>query len=411
MSVQKGIQVLRQAGALTTAEMASGFPLWLPFGTEIAERFYKTYMEELGRETDFVELESPLLIRRDIYTETTETTYDYRNMFSLEVGSEEYIVRPDNLVAAAQAMTRARCQLPVVMQGSLYRSESEHLRPLFRDRHIWCVVQVAQNCESDAITDTMSRHYKVFDRFLQRLCLAVQHVDNPPIRNHSLGGIYSYVFPDPESLALIGTLYRLAPAMVQRLGLTGDVVDLGFTAKILAIAAGIHSDDQGLVLPMALCPTLVTVICKANEDREQAEKVVERLKKRFGRVKVESQLWRQGIKEARRKGVPVSLLIDSQGTSKLLQRSGSQSRALEPDCEQAVSAALALHDSDLAARSSAVRGEALRLSKASKIAECSDELAQAGWHNLGAVLPGPFDVDQSSLHRKLNFFSRSRRLY
>jgi hypothetical protein len=407
MSFMSGHDALVRADVLAPATLAAGFPLWLPFGTRIAERFCATYREELAREMDFVEMESPLLIPKAAYLLATSGTYDYQNMFEVDWPGGPYLLRPDNLVEAARAIAGARCRLPVLMQGSLYRSETERLRPLVRDRHIWCAVQVVHWVDGATVEAEGRCHAQAFSRFLRRIGLFSVHVENPPLRGHSRRGCYTYVFPDSDSVSLVATLYELAPPMVDRLGLTGEVLDFGFTTKLLAIAAGLHADEHGLVLSSSLAPDAVVLGYKTERDVETAEALRARIAERVERVVVEHDGWKQVLRRHKRRGTPLLVFVNREGGHKLIRRIDHASIPLAASASEAVAAALVAHDEALSERSRAVAAAALGSSRAARVTDVAAE----PWCRLGSVLGMEEVPVYPAAPDAPGFFAKQRRLY
>jgi prolyl-tRNA synthetase len=87
------------------------------------------------------------------------------------------------------------------------------------------------------------------------------------------------VLPDKRPTVL-ATLYILSDELRVALGEQRDVIDVGFTGKLLATAAMLHVDAHGLALPATIAPVQVGVTLSADSDRV-----------RYGR-------WLEGLRQA-----------------------------------------------------------------------------------------------------------------
>src|SRR5712692_4944484 len=204
LKLSQASKVLVHADVLASTPLAAGFPLWLPFGARLAERLDELYLEELGRAMDYLEMEPPLLVEQARYVSRMSKSFDYTNMFSITWDDASYLVRPDNLVEATRVMGRERTRLPLVMQGSLYRSETGSLQPLVRDRHIWRTTQVVQSLDQSEAGAVCDLHFRVFAEFLKQSGLPSLYVKSEPLRNHSQRRLLTFACPSEDEITLTG---------------------------------------------------------------------------------------------------------------------------------------------------------------------------------------------------------------
>lgn len=407
MKLQDTTNVLVSAEVLSTQSIAAGYPLWLPFGSRVAERLDTVYLEELARRTDYLELEPPLLVSEEEYGSAISGSFDYKNMYALEFPGGNMLVRPDNLFAAARTLAASPSHLPVVMQGSLYRSETGSLRPLVRDQHIWRTTQVVHWLGEANAEAAFAQHLEVLWSFLSRLALPTVYVESPPLRSHSQRRLLSFSCSDASELTLTSTLYLLAQPLVRKLGLAGNLIDFGFTAKLLALSSAVHSDRTGLVLPSALAPEVAIVGCKAASDREAAERIATELRPVLGRVSVIESSWHRTLRTHRRRGTPLLVLADADSGHQFIQRVDDSSIPLPHDLGRAAREAVERHDRILAERALEVMRHAVTERLEVQIQSAPEE----GWHLLGALRSSGFDRPGDITHESPGLFSRRKRLH
>jgi hypothetical protein len=406
-------ETLVRADILAPKPLASGFPVWLPFGTRLAERLDALYLEELGAATEFLELEPRLLIDEATYAATTSGSFDYQNMYSMarDDGSGQ-LVRPDNLVTAAHSLRNQPTRVPVVMQGSLYRSETGDLHPLVRDRHIWRTTQVVHWLGGEDPAGPYEMHATVLARFLARIGIPTLYVESPPLREHSRLRLLTFACPAIEQVTLTATLYLLARPLVAGLGLSGAMLDFGFTAKLLACIAALHADDTGLICMSSLAPDVVVVGCKTAADRGLAERIAAELRPAVGRVAVDPAPWHRTVRVNRRRGTPLLVLADATQGSQLVCRIDDQSVRLATDAATMAREHLQAHDEALVRRARRVLEQALAEERAVRVGPRACAPQAQEWHSLGTLI-GVDHVPPGGrrTHDSPEMFARHRRLY
>lgn len=408
MKLDQTAEVLVRAGVISPVNLAGGFPLWMPYGTVLAERFYQIYLEELGRNFDFLEMETPLLIEKEPYTRKMGVSYDYTNMFEVKWAGRTFLLRPDNLAETARAIKEANIHLPVVTFQSLYRSETQKALPLVRDRHIWRMVQVVHWVGEGDTEEAVRKHMEAFSRFLRRLSVAVVHVENPKIRCHSQYGIYSYAVNDPSEMSLVGTLYRIAPELTESFGLEGTLLDFGFSMKLLAVATALHSDRRGLILPKSLSPAQVAIGCRRREDSDSAQRLAHQLSEEV-RVELDRGPHHQMRKKHVRRGTPVRIVADDSNGHHLTSRSGDGSERLPEDPSSLVQKTLLTHDECLWKNATRVLNQTLEDRELVRISK--EDQATDGFYPLGKVLGRNTFEMWPPIEESSTFWGKQRRFY
>lgn len=405
-------RVLRRiAGTLIAADvlahrpLADGFPLWLPFGTRIAERVTDAFLQSLAASTPYLELEGMPLVPCDDYQAVMSTSFDYQNMYVLAWNGARHVVRPDNLVVAAAALARDPVHLPVVMAGACYRAETGDMKPLVRDHQMWCAVQTVHWLPDDRWQEGCALYMRVLDGFFRKLGVPVLTAEVDGIRQYSHAGYFTYAFPSSAEISLTSSLFSLAPPLVERLQLRGSVLDIGFTGKVFAVAAATHSDDVGLNLTSDIAPDMVIVGSRTPGDRPAAVAIASELTAASIRATTDDGPWHRTLRQGWRRGTPVLILADRDGGHKLLRRLGQSSEPLPAGITAAVADALREHDRTLWERAVAKRDAALAAQQVAIVAET----APPEWFPLGRPVTITGDAMTMSAERRL--YARRKRLY
>jgi hypothetical protein len=400
------LATLLETDVLSPVSPAAGFPLWMPYGTQLAERFCDLYRELLAEQIDLVECECPPLLDAQVYEDIFSVSYDYANMFELDDAGRRRIVRPDNLLGVAMALKDTPVHVPVVVQGALYRSEMGDVAPLVRDRQMWCTLQTVHWAGSTAADRSapVDLHRTVCEALHRRLAIPAIFVNTPGIRTYSSSGCHSFAIWRDGRATLTSTLFVLGDALVARLGLDGTVIDFGFTAKLLALSLDIHSDDAGLCLPSSVAPTVVAIGCRSANDADAANRLAAQIGAVAVRVSVDHGPWHRTLRVQRRRGTPLLILVDGTSGTKLIRRVSMTSMPLSSDPSADIRQALTEHDAILTARAlerfeASVRaGDSLRF---------RDGPEEEGWHALGQVRSATSQAVASGL----TMFARKGRLY
>ena len=131
-------------------DVAPGAPFWLPKGMIIFRELEKFIREELDKR-NYLEISTPMLVKKDLWEQSGHWGHYKENMFILEVDKETYSLKPMNCPESTYAYrfkTRSYRDLPLRYSeiGRLHRNEiSGALGGMFRvrqitmdDAHIYC---------------------------------------------------------------------------------------------------------------------------------------------------------------------------------------------------------------------------------------------------------------------------------
>ncbi len=131
-------------------DVAPGAPFWLPKGMIIFRELEKFIREELDKR-NYLEISTPMLVKKDLWEQSGHWGHYKQNMFVLEVEEETYSLKPMNCPESSYVYrhkTRSYRDLPLRYSeiGRLHRNEiSGALGGMFRvrqitmdDAHIYC---------------------------------------------------------------------------------------------------------------------------------------------------------------------------------------------------------------------------------------------------------------------------------
>jgi hypothetical protein len=294
-------QRLVQAGLISPFDYAPGFIALLPRGVRAVDLLHGLYGRSLEERMAVRVIDSPSVETVAAYREDYGATYDYQNFFSLQLDGGMHVVRPDSLAS----MVKLSALLPDVAllnPRPLFRAETADPAPLIRDRHLWGALQCVHHVASEPFEPVWEAHAAAFASFLTAIKLPSLAVQAPPLREHAERRLLTFSLTADGRLWLTSTLYLLSPHLVRPMGATGRVIELGFTAKLIALVVGLHADDAGPILPSHLAPTQV-LLATAPADLEHDM--------RMGGLRVEraaaDRTWANALKRARREGIPVLL--------------------------------------------------------------------------------------------------------
>ncbi|MBF9132209.1 hypothetical protein I0C86_25135 [Plantactinospora sp. S1510] len=260
------LHALADAAMITARPIAKGIPVWRGSGLTSAGLLVDHFTAQVRRFTEADVVEHPFLLPTAGYRAVFG---DYTNTYAAQVPglSEPTVFRPDNLHLNVSRLAAAGTRRAVVAVGGLVRTLTGGATPVFRDCHIWPAVQANQLVEPDELPDAMDRWRRATEAVIRNAGLPVLSIAPPvsaPYGKRTL--LVLSCLPDGR-LTVLATIYALAEHYRSTLGTTSEVVDVGFTGKILAVAAMHHRDHRGLALPSTLAPRQVGVIVPRGSDR------------------------------------------------------------------------------------------------------------------------------------------------
>lgn len=157
----------------TILEEGPGFPFFLPNGT-ILKNELMTYWREVHREAGYVEIETPIILNRQLW-ETSGHWFHYKeNMYTVKIDDEDFAIKPMNCpggMLAYKTKMRSYRDFPIRMGevGRVHRHElSGALHGLMRvraftqdDAHIFMLPEQIKD-EIKGVAQLIDKVYKQF---------------------------------------------------------------------------------------------------------------------------------------------------------------------------------------------------------------------------------------------------------
>lgn len=297
-------RALVDAGLVSSGSYGRGIPVWRERGLQMAQHMVDMAVDQFRSVGEPVVLEHSFLMPAAEYRRVFP---DYSNAYGTTDARvvDECVFRPDNLVASVGWLQQSGHRGPLVAVGGLLRVLSGPAAPLFRDKHIWPSVQINQlvrRAESEA---TLDQYQAAIERVINGLGLPAVSIRTDALSHY---GRVCYLaitcLPDGRP-TVAATTFLMAERYRAALAVDQEVIDVGFTGKLLATAALHHRDLRGLALPSSVAPTQVGLIPGGQrrfDDRwldslrsaNLRVDVADGCEPRFRRQRAEGRFFRQG---------------------------------------------------------------------------------------------------------------------
>ncbi|MDZ7687786.1 MAG: proline--tRNA ligase [Halobacteriales archaeon] len=356
-------ELLFQAEIMDVRYPAKGVYVWFPFGYDLRNHVYDR-LKSLHDETGHDEVSFPVLIPEGILAKEGEHIAGFEDeVFWVTHGGrkeldERMALRPTSetpMYTMFDLWIRSHTDLPlkIYQVANIWRSETEHTRPLIRLREITGFKEAhtahSSYDEAEEQVETALSLYEEFYDFL-----GVPHVvTERPEWDKFPGAEYTYavdtLMPDGKALQ-IGTAHNLGQNFAEAFDVEFETPDgdheyayqtsYGVSERCIAAVMGVHGDDNGLVLPSEVAPTQVAVvpIPFGDEDEnaeimETCEKIVEDLEDAGVRAELDDSDESPGAKYYKweLKGTPLRAEVGPRdlesGSAKLVNRLGEEAEA------------------------------------------------------------------------------------
>ena len=384
MSVAPVRQLLAQAQLISAFDYAPGYVGLLSRGVRAIDRLHAAFARLATDLLPVRVVASPELTEVETYRERYGASHDYQNVYALTTPSGRHVVRPDSLAE----MVSQGAATPGTMLANprpIFRADTTSPSPLMRDKHLCGVVQAVTVTDPTTCDAVLRDHAQLVTALHTEIRLPMLLVEAPPLRAHADRRYLSFCVTPNGRLWLTSTLYVLGRGLTDPMGGTGPVVELGFTAKLLALAVAAHSDAVGPLLPCALSHEQVV---SAGEGRP----------------------WEGLVRRARREGLPFVVAPDSSAPDARVAYVRAQDRFVPADSLLAdVAGAARAHDDVLWRRAVAATEGVL-----------DDPKASAAWgaaprgdddYVLGTVTSANFDRGTRAAGLGHVLLSHKHRLY
>jgi hypothetical protein len=386
------VRALEAAEFIMGPPAIKGIPLWRRGGILAVRLLAERFLALIARQESPASVEHDFLAsskaNRRIFGQYAANVYEIADL----PGNPGMQFRSDNIVSTVAQLQHDRQDAPVVAIGSVIRNAPGKTLPLFRDRSVWPVIELNQLADSERAPALLDFYAKVLEELLWWCAIPSITVQTPALASY---GKTTYlvvaVLPNKQPTVL-ATLYILSDELRLALGERRDVIDVGFTGKLLATAAMTHMDARGLVLPAAIAPTQVGVTLSADSDAARYGPWLEALRRaglRCATTRATRSDKRASAERAwHRKGVPLVIGLDrTPGSVTVCSRTPLERTSLpELPGAQRISDLLDAGDARLAATARRVFDSAL-VDGGHLRSMCQPCTEAAGLAVFGAVIP------------------------
>lgn len=279
------LQALAAAKMITATPVAKGIPVWRERGLVTAELLISIFVEQARQFCTPTVVEHPFLMPAPSYKRVFG---GYANTYTARVPglTGTWVLRPDNLHFSAAYRGDTHQRHPIIATGGLLRDLRGGAVPLFRDRHIWPAVQANHLVDPPEAAATLELWRQAVEATITAVGLPVVTVEpTAPSPYGSSCLLAVSCLPDGRPTVL-ATLYILSDTYQHALGTSSAVIDVGFTGKVIAVAAMHHRDQHGLVLPSVIAPIQVGVVSASAVDHAAADELRGKLTASGVRLKV-----------------------------------------------------------------------------------------------------------------------------
>ncbi|MEW2514680.1 hypothetical protein [Streptomyces sp. NPDC046870] len=253
-------QVLVDAGVVAPGGVAGGITPWRGPGLDVVRLMVETFLGRVARVAPPAETTHAFLDPQESYDRVFPT---YGNVYRLRPGDRDlpgWVLRADNLHLNVAWLHRTGHQGPVVTTGGLLRRLRGSGTPLFRERYIWPAIQLNHVLPRGTGAAALEGYREVLESTFAAFGLPVLTVavDAPAGYGDTCHLTVSCLRDGRPTV--VATTYLMARRYREALGVDGELVDIGFTGKVLALVAMHHRDRWGLGLPSPLAPVQTAVL-------------------------------------------------------------------------------------------------------------------------------------------------------
>ena len=345
------VKALSEAEFLITAPLIKGIPVWRGQGLVAVDLLVRSFASLVARRRAAPVVQHGFLASAH---QNRQVFGEYDNVYELEdvAGETGLQMRSDNIVPNLGLLTKESSAGPIIAVGAVVRDAPGKTPPLFRDKHIWPVVELNELAPAEEADATLDFYREVMSDLLRLLGIPSITVETPALAEYGKKTYLTVAALPNRRPTVLATLYQLADRLRLALHETRQIIDVGFTGKVFATAAIIHRDHRGLVLASAVAPVQLGVIVSGSRPSPETRGWLTRLSAAGIRTEVKAVAEKNFSGRARaerrwlRRGVPLILGLDrTPGRIVLCSRTPLHRKDLRGlPGPAAVSALLAAHD-------------------------------------------------------------------
>jgi hypothetical protein len=260
------VRHLERAGLIMDPPRVKGMVVWSDAGLRVVRHLVEHFRTLVAARRE------PAVVEHGFLADPAEyhaVFGGYANVYAVAPAAARFagrLLRADNLVTTMAGLRADGTDGPRLAVGGLLRRFDGRTPPLFRDRYIWPAVQLTERVVPAAALELLEYYRTATERLFASVGLATVTVRTTALDDY--GKVtYLVVTALPNGRpTVLATLYVLADRLRHALGEARDVVDVGFTGKVLATCAMLHADRHGLALPSTLAPVQLAVTTGPDTD-------------------------------------------------------------------------------------------------------------------------------------------------
>ncbi|HEY4454010.1 MAG TPA: hypothetical protein VGN81_06835 [Pseudonocardiaceae bacterium] len=306
-------QLLEAAGFIAGPPAIKGIPLWRTAGIRSVRLLVERFLDLVANHGRPTVVEHPFLASasadRDVFG-SYDNSYELLDL----AGQPGTQFRSDNIVSSVHRLRSADHDQSVVSVGTILRHNPGKTLPLFRDRSIWPVVELNQLATEREALELLDFYALVMEDLLWSIGIPSVTVHTPELSSYGKKTYLTVTALPDKRPTVLATLYILSEEIRSALGVDEDVIDVGFTGKLLGTTAMLHVDARGLVLPSTIAPVQVGVTLAADTRGSRSDRWLAALEQSGIRCDTSTATGGNGRARAERawhrRGVPLVIGLD-----------------------------------------------------------------------------------------------------
>ncbi len=291
-------ELLFQAEIMDVRYPAQGVYVWYPFGQKLRNQVYDR-LTGMHDDAGHDEVGFPVLIPEGILAKEGEHIAGFEDeVFWVTHGGrkeldERMAMRPTSetpMYTMFDLWIRSHTDLPlkIYQVANIWRSETEHTRPLIRLREITGFKEAhTAHAGYEAAAEQVEEALDLYREFYRWLGVPIVVTERPEWDKFP-GADYTYavdtLMPDGRALQ-IGTAHNLGQNFSEAFEVEFENTDgeqeavyqtsYGVSERCIAAVMSVHGDDNGLVLPSDVAPTQAVIVPVLFGDDSENEEIME----------------------------------------------------------------------------------------------------------------------------------------
>lgn len=309
------IKKLEDARIINEKGYGKGLPIWYKEGINLVNNIFNLFKECLKVEiNDFYILDFDNIIEKSVYDNVYGDINSYDSIYTFKENNKDYLIKSDAMPLNISYLLETTEKKPVLTLTSVSRNETGSTKALFRDRNIWPVIQLNNVIKDHEIDSFLEKLTKVYQNFFEKLCLPTLFVDAGELQNYATNQRYFLTALDSLDFTKSGMIFQLSRKFKGNFNTNYEIIDSGFSEKIIALMAILHSDQYGLMIPSTVAPKQVTISSVIEDNEllmEQVQKKLINQSLRYNLTKENNNI-KKIKKQWEKEGTPLLIILDEQ---------------------------------------------------------------------------------------------------